>query len=71
MADSKYYEFIYFYVSPQYFVHFPPLFKTKLEFFEKHGAKIFGRYSCRIGAIGEYLAILEHGTPHFMFQNVS
>jgi len=60
MADSKYYEFVCFHVSPQYYASFASQFKTKLDFFQKHGAKVFGRYSCRIGGIGEYLVILEH-----------
>lgn len=59
--ESKYYEFIYFQVRPKYLRQFSSGFKTKVEFFEKHGAKVFGQYTCAIGAVGEYLLILEYG----------
>lgn len=64
MADSstKYYQFVYYTVEPGSFCLFEQHFlKKKLKFIEKSGIKIFGVYKAAVGAVGEYLYILELG----------
>lgn len=65
MTDSKIYELAYVHVAPGHVSGFDAEFRKKIQFLQKHGYNVFGKYRVAFGGFGEYLMIVEYGNTHY------